>query len=218
MSLEYYFLKWRRAWAECTPWSNFLFPSGSAIWVSPALNTFAQNPEQNWATDVENAWWGDAATMLSSVGGQWYGFGEWVQVLQSTNGFGPSTIWAHEETGGQGYISASYYSIFVGIPNSGRLVRLIGYQGGAYGLSDATHADTEFAVSTLSGYSSYWISPIDRAICYISMASGNFVNYAFDFADGVRISNTSNWWLLAVTHGYQGTAQARARCMAYDQR
>jgi hypothetical protein len=205
------------AWAECTPWSNFARPSGSAIWVSPTLySTTAQSDAtgtSGWKTDSSQAWWGDAITAISGTYAMYQGFGEWIQITQSTSGFGPSTIWSHSEVAGNLYTQANAQSVFIGVPNSGRLVRLIGYQNGAYGLSDATHADTEFAASTQSGYSSFWLATTDSAICYLTMFSGAFNGYG----ESVRILKQSGRWLLSTTRG-GGTAQGRARCMAYDQR
>jgi hypothetical protein len=200
-----------QAWAECTQWSNFLFPSGSVIWVSPIIGSAAAS-SGNWATDIENAWWGDAVTMISGSLEKWSGFGEWMQVIQSTNGFSPSTFWTHEENHTDFFGQA--YSIFIGVPSSGRLVKVIGYQGGAYGPSDVTQPDTEAAVSTESGYSAYWLAPTDRSICYLSMVSGHFNG----LSENLHIWNNNNQWFLQATRGPNGTVQGRARCLAYDQR
>jgi hypothetical protein len=50
------------------------------------------------------------------------------------------------------------------------------------------------------------------------MVSGNFNGDYALFSEKARIVQVNNWWHLETWWGAHGTVQARARCMAYDQR
>jgi hypothetical protein len=191
----------------CTRYTNFLHDAGGVRWLGTGWGA------TEWGGGSPKMWWGDAASFLMGIQGEYAGGGEVAKVIQSTGATTPSVLdivgEAFDNNGAHGN------SYFVGIPGSGKLVRLYGYRDGSWVRGSVKSSATfEFNVSTTSGFSSYWLPPRDRAFCYLTRVGGEFDG------GGERLQITvegDNWFLRAQAAAGKHVAGA-VRCMAYDQR
>jgi len=195
----------------CVRHSAFVTDPGGVHWISSWLPVMGRVGYVQ--VDSRDMWWGSAASYVSEVGGEFAGGGEYIRINQSTSGTTPSKIELRtlaSELHGAGY------SYFAGVPQSGNLVRLYGYNtAGNLRRGDVNSAGTyEFDVGTTSGYSSYWLAQRSRAFCYFTRVSGKFTGGA----EQVKIEENEDYWFLSATHGASQAVYASARCMAYDQR
>jgi len=189
------------AWALCFRNDNFYGLANSVFWHGECR------------TQDRNCWWGDAATAIHGIYGFFEGGGEYVKVFQSSSATTPSTIVAYEGSEGQD-IAGRGRSLFYGVPSSGRLVRLMGYNtNGAHArgtmLSSGTFA---MSASTYSGYSTYWLTPIQSGFCYFSKFGGDLNG----MGEIGRISPVNGFWFLDTIAG-SGDVWTTARCMAWNQ-
>jgi hypothetical protein len=217
LSVDDTWFLWRQyadnhGWVTCTSMNNFVGNPGyerllgARSWVAGSTSYVAG--------DSANMWWGDAASFISRVGGHWEGGGEYVKIRQSANAYASSviTLQSRQSDGSE----ATGYSFFVGVPGEGRLVRLWGYNtAGAVTRGTVASSGTfEMVVGTTSGYSSYWLAPIDNGICYLTYFSGNFDGGA----EEVRIFKEAGRWVLHAKSNSNKYIRAAARCMDYNQR
>jgi hypothetical protein len=101
----------------------------------------------------------------------------------------------------------------VGVPGENKRVKLIGYRDGEYVRGTSASSGTfEYAVSTVSGYQSFWMSPRDRGICAITHVQGKFDQ----FTHYVDYSAKDTQWYGTIQSSH--AANAKFRCMAFDQR
>lgn len=62
----------------------------------------------------------------------------------------------------------------VGVPGSGSLVKLYGFQNGNWVRGNVNSSGTfKFAVGDPGGFSSYWLAPYDNALCYLTRFAGD---------------------------------------------
>ena len=188
------------AWALCFPRDNFRGPAGSVFWYG-----FCD-------TGQRTCWWGDAATAIQGLNGEFEGGGEYVKVFQSSNATASSTIVAYSGTGED--IHGQGLSVFYGVPGSGRLVKLMGYNAsGVSTRGQVTSSGTYLmSASTYSGFSSYWLAPTSSSFCYFTKLGGDF-NGGGEIG---RIAPVDGWWFLETING-SGDVWAQARCMAWNQ-
>lgn len=191
------------AWALCFPRSNFTGFANSEFWYTA---------DGDCQTGSRYCWWGDAATAIAGIHGEYNGGGEYVRVSQSTSATSSSSIVPYSSSGSGVYGYGR--SIFYGVPGSGRLVRLMGYNtSGASTRGTVLSSGTYLmSVSTYSGYDGYWLAPTDNAFCYFTKLGGEF-NGGGEIG---RISPSDGWWYLKSISG-SGDVWASARCMAWNQ-
>lgn len=195
-------------WALCFPKSNFSGPSGSIFMTSSDSDCW----EDDFAYTSKDCWWGDAATAVIGVSGDFNGGGEYTRIDQSTLATSPSRITAHA--------SASYgvtgygRSIFFGVGGK-QPVRLMGYDpsGNVVRGQFSSPGTFTMSASTYSGYSSYWLTPVENGACYFSKIGGEF-NGGGEIG---RITQVDGWWYEQAIAG-SGDVWVSARCMAWDQR
>lgn len=194
----------------CVKHSAFVPDAGGVHWVSGWLPVSAQT--DFIAHYDRDMWWGTAASFVNGIGGEFAGGGEYIRVTQSTDGYKPSVISAETQASELDGVGFSY---FVGVPKSGKLVKLYGYKNGAWVRGSALSSGTfEYPVSTQAGFSSYWLPPRDKAFCYITRVSGNFDGGG----EQLRITVNGGQWFLNVQSGGGKYVSGKVRCMAYDQR
>jgi hypothetical protein len=199
-----------RGSVTCVRHSSFLADAGGVHWLSPWVSVGVDT--DLWTLDDSNLWWGSAASFVSGISGEFAGGGEYVKVFQSTSATKPSILQGRTEAS---ELDGGGHSYFVGVPQSGKLVKLFGYRNGSWVRGTVSSAGTfEYNVGTTAGFSSYWLPPRDKAFCYITNVSGNFDG------GGERLQitvNGSQWFVKAQSVGGKFLAGS-VRCMAYDQR
>jgi hypothetical protein len=199
-----------RGSVTCVRHSSFVADAGGVHWLSHQFGVIVDT--DLWGLDTQDMWWGDAASFVSGIRGEFAGGGEHVKIFQSTSATKSSTIEGRtlaSELQGDG---SSY---FVGVPDSGRLVKLYGYRDGSWVRGNVSSAGTfEYNVGTTAGFSSYWLPPRDKAFCYITNVSGNFDG------GGERLQITVNGgqWFVSAQAAANKFVAGSVRCMAYDQR
>ena len=202
----------------CIKWTNFIRPPGGGTLFSTLLgDSFTVDP----GGDV-SLWFGDAASLIQSMEGEFESGQEKLLIEQNTNPSAASKL--KIRTDGSTFfeytfIEAYAQSLFVGNSNDHRLVKLIGYNtSGVRARGNVTTAGTfEMPVATDSGFSGYWLAPVsgtNSAFCYFTRLAGDFNGNG----ESAKITNVNGMWHLSVTAGGTGLARASARCMAYDQR
>jgi hypothetical protein len=194
----------------CVKHSAFVPDAGGVHWISGWFPV-SGDPDFIPHTD-RDMWWGTAASFVSGISGEFAGGGEYVQVTQSTDGYKPSVLSAESQSS---EIDGVGFSYFVGVPKSGKLVKLYGYKNGSWVRGNVLSSGTfEYPVSTQAGFSSYWLPPRDKAFCYLTRVSGNFDGGG----EQVRITVNGGQWFLNVQSGGGKYVSGKVRCMAYDQR
>ena len=73
---------------------------------------------------------------------------------------------------------------------------------------------SEFPVSTVTGFSSYWMSGVDQGVCSYTRIAGNFDGGG----ESLRIYKNGSQWFIKASAAAGKAIYGRARCMAYDQR
>lgn len=194
----------------CVRHSHFLAGDGGVHWLGGPFMVGVDT--DLWGLDDTNMWWGDAASFVSGIRGEFAGGGEHVRVFQSSSATVPSTLEARTEASelqGQGT------SYFVGVPQSGKRVKLYGYRDGGWIRGTVSTAGTfEYNVGTTAGFSSYWLPPRDKAFCYITNVSGNFDGGG----ERVQITVNGDQWFVKAQAAAGKFVTGSVRCMAYDQR
>jgi len=153
--------------ATCYSLSNFSAAEGGTKMIS---GFFEANVGGKGANTV-NAWWGDAATFLTGIGGYFAGSGEYARVSQSKTSNSPShlTIGSAQPQ----MHTADAHSLFVGQPGGAHTALFVGPNGVGtlsaageftynYNGSDSFHA-----VATKMADSS-------AAFCYLTQVTGNW--------------------------------------------
>lgn len=204
-------------WQICSKWSNFALPDSGTIKVSKWFDIGFRGTDESKSVATLP---GYAATVLASVGGELEGGGEAVGAHQidslTSNG------WLSAETHvGTGFPFPSSAEIYVGgyavvvTRPKPKLVRLIGFIDGAFQRGTIADAGTfSYNVSTSSGFSSYWLSPRSKGVCYLSKISGNLDGTG----EGIRIIQKESQWFIKTWAKAGRSAIGQARCLAYDQR
>jgi hypothetical protein len=202
----------------CIKWTNFIRPPGGGTLFSTLIGDyFTLDP----GGDV-SLWWGDAASLIQTMEGEFESAQEKLLIAQSTNPSAASKLQIRTDASTlfeDTYIASYAQSLFVGNSNDHRLVKLIGYNtSGVRVRGNVTTAGTfEMPVATDTGFSGYWLAPVsgtNSAFCYFTRLAGDFNGNG----ESAKITTVNGMWHLSVTAGGTGLARASARCMAYDQR
>jgi hypothetical protein len=207
---------WAGAW--CARWSNFSGLSNTVAWLSGEFSAHLDTcvPIGNQYNDVWG-WWGDAASVLTKIYGEFEGGGERVTQFQSHDPFAGSRLNVTTNPPACPWwtsISGGARSIFVGTPNSGKRVTLVGHNNNLWVRGDATSPGLfELSVSTQSGFSSSWLAPTDMALCYLTQVSGNFDGGA----EEVHIFVNGNNWFIRALAAPGKAIFGKARCMSWNQ-
>jgi hypothetical protein len=194
----------------CVRHSSFLPGTDGVRWLGGPFTSIVD--VDLWGREDSGMWWGDGMSFVSGIRGEFAGGGEHVKVFQSTSATSSSIIQANTQASELHGYGSSY---FVGVPSSGKLVKLYGYRNGSWVRGNVSSSGLyEYDVGTTAGYSSYWLPPRDKAFCFITRVSGNFDG------GGERLQITVNgdqWFVKAQAAGGKFVSGA-VRCMAYDQR
>jgi hypothetical protein len=201
----------------CTKWYNFVTGDERTPILTENVDVeFSAIDEAR----SEDTFPGDFATFVAGMAGEFEGGGEYVSAEQSGSLTENSRIKAQTLVGHylpwpqSAHIWGNAYAVgFAG--GTSKLVNLWGYANGAFKRGTINSAGTfTFDVSTLSGYSSYWMADTDRAVCYLSRISGNLDGGG----EGLRIVKNGSQWFLKSWAASGRSAMGSARCLAYDQR
>jgi hypothetical protein len=196
--------------AVCTEPGVFRAPPSSVEWLSDE----GWNGRRTDGTSTFSLWWGDAITFLTDVTGEFEGAGESVHISQSFNVATASVVSVRtqaETAFADTFIRGGARSFFLGNPANGWLVKLYGYNNGAWVRGNVTNAGTwQFTVGESGGFSSYWLAPYDSAVCFLTRVSGDLNTSS----DKVAVTTKNSNFYLAAT----AKAIGAARCLAYDQR
>jgi len=203
--------------AICTNWNNFVVPSGGVKWISDGgwAEVYANADASAQAT----AWLGDAVTFLRGVKGEMQSNTEYVQIDQATSIGTNSILRVHSDEGDFfdfTFLDGYSQSVFVGVPQR-NLARLIGFNSTTGTFVRGTVASTgtfEFPVSTVSGFSAYWLAGVNQGICSFTRMAGNFDGGG----ERVRIFQNGGQWFVQASAAAGKGIYAKVRCMAYDQR
>jgi hypothetical protein len=195
------------ATAYCFAKSAFL-ANGSARWVSPE---FVVNDKTSGCNgNSVQTWWGDAATMLSGVSGEFRGGGERAYINQSPTAFTGSAVFAEAC---QDYLQARAYSFFAGQPQSGQVAK---FWEGEYNV----HFNANEQVDNLAR--EVKMAPFGDEMCYLTHVSGQFDGGAERVFIYHKPSGGVEHWFLRVETGWgnNGTkfVNGKARCYKRDQR
>jgi len=203
--------------AICSNWDNFVVPSGGVKWISEG--GWAEAAGNANATAEAGGWQGDAVTFLRGVKGEMQSNTEYVQINQATTIAGSSVLRVHEEEGDfldWTFLQGFSHSVFVGVPQR-NLARLIGFNSSTGTFVRGTVNSTgtfEFPVSTVSGFSSYWLAGVNQGVCSFTRMAGNFDGGG----ERVRIFQNGGQWFVQASAAAGKGIYAKVRCMAYDQR
>jgi hypothetical protein len=201
----------------CTNWNNFLVPSGGSISYSRGASAEVSGYANGTATAT--SWAGDAITFVRGVNGEMQTNTEYVQANQATTISGTSQLEVRSEEGGfLNYTILRGYShaIRVGIPGR-HLAYMIGYNTSSSSFVRGTVNSSslmEFPVSTVSGFSGYWLAGVDQGVCGFTRIAGNFDGGG----EWVRIYQNGGQWFIKASAAAGKAVYGKARCLAYDQR
>jgi hypothetical protein len=191
--------------ATCFAKSAFL-ATGPYKEVSPPF--VAIDKKSDCPGNYQETWWGDAATYLSGVKGDFGGGGERARVNQSSGAFTNSAVWAESC---RGSLEARAYAFFAGSPGSGIIAKFL---GGEYALtqhpSDAESQEIKMA-------------PAGDAMCYLTKIEGLFDGGGEVVRIYPKAVGGVEYWHLYVHSGKSGGGDrkwisAKARCYKRDQR
>ena len=201
--------------AACTNWNNFRVASGGFHMVSTGVQ--AKSATVGIGEDTTNEWQGDAMLWLRGIAGVYESDDEFAKTVQSTSIAGVNKLYVHDSTTSAVSTKGFSHAIFAGVPQV-QLVKTINYstsiQNWVRGNVSSGGDVREFPISTVSGFSSHWLSPVHDGFCGYTRLSGRF--------DGAEerarlYINGNNWYMRVWGHAGKPVI-ARARCMAYDQR
>jgi hypothetical protein len=187
--------------ATCVKWSALKTPtlsaSNSVKWLSQDFSstaTFTGNPE-DCVTPTTQTWWGDAATILSGIGGDLAGING-AFILQNSSAFTPSSLMSVWCGGNPTAIQGNAYSMFMGQPHVGDLPQFWGPRGRRVSFATAgQYVANSQSTSVLN------LAPINQAFCYLSGIWGDFDTSS----DSVKLSQ-----------GYNNAGQMVWKLRAYD--
>lgn len=196
--------------AYCYNKSAFL-ANGTARWSSGTSFTW-NGAGSGCAQRQLDLWWGDAASIVQGMIGNFRGGGEWVSIYQSPYGFTPSSVTSQ---GCSGWVGGYAGSLFVGTPSSGVPAK---FWGGEF------HVSTEgLIVPTREGEVA--MAPTNEAMCYLTRVAGRFDGGGEYIAVYPKrdASGIERWHLITRAGAKTGSNQikplyASARCLRRDQR
>ena len=192
--------------AACVLKSNFFNNSSNPISkVFDTKYSFAENG---------NAWyyeeWGNAAAMLTGIGGPFRGLGDRAWVWQETEKARNVTDIGSD---GPGYITG-YSTAFWFNESSGpqKPIKFIGPGG----TGTAAQAGEYFIGQDTVGYQVVAMADASQAFCYLTGVNGELSSYADQVQ--IYVNPATQRYQLLVTKSNSDAIHAYARCMAYDQR
>lgn len=206
--------------ATCFRVSSFNTPQGNARWISPEMTVSWQvgGACENRTT---TSWWGDAATFLSGISGDFAGDGEYARVDQSENGFAPSVVSSNACQEGDVY-TVQAHAFFAGKPHTGHLPNYIGPdiatgRGEKIGTASNIGEYVTGAIGDTGPGPDTVMAPITSAMCYLTgvqgklRGDGEYVEIVPKTVHGVQR------WVLHSSSGQVSLLAARARCYARSQ-
>lgn len=191
--------------AACVP--KYKFFNNSANPISKVFDTKYSFAENGTAWYYEE--WGNAAAMLSGIGGPFRSLNDRAWVWQEPNGVRNHVDIASD---GPGYITG-YSTAFWFNESSGpqKGIKFIGPGG----TGSAALAGEYFVGQDTVGTQSVSMALASEAMCYLTGINGEFSTYA----DRVEIKlSATNRYVLEVSKNNGDAIHAYARCMAFDQR
>jgi hypothetical protein len=192
--------------AACVP--KYKFFNNSANPISKVLATkysFAEN-SSTWYYEE----WGNAAAMLTGIGGPFRGLGDRAWVWQEPNQTRNQVDIASDGAGYiTGYSTAFWFNESSG-PQKG--IKFIGPGG----TGSAAVAGEYFVARDTVGTTSVSMAQAGEAMCYLTGINGEFSTYS-DRVE-IKLHPTTNRYVLEVSKSNGDAIHAYARCMAFDQR
>jgi hypothetical protein len=190
--------------ATCWPKSCFLAAGGDR-WNSGEFAARDSKPTTVYASAT--AWWGDAVTFVTGVGGAWTTINDFVRADNVADPTSPNTLIVQGD--GSAPLWGSAHSFYAGDSSSPAPAR--------FWPSGDPSAPYVFSASSLDG-GDVVMAPTSRAMCVFTALGGQmFSGYgsASIFA-GYDANGNAAWILRAVSSDQ--TISAEARCFLYDQR
>jgi len=193
--------------AYCFRKDKFL-SSGTARWNSERFATNAKSGA-SCVTSSTEAWWGDAATYLSGMTGNFAGGGESIRIDQSSAGFTPSLLVAKSC---QPFLGGYAQAFFSGTPHTGTVAQFWGPSG-----KGAASVAGEYTVSATSlnpsKVSSIRMAPVSEAMCYFTRIGGKFRGGG-EYVEIVPETNRQGLtvWVLRAQSLQSDGVSAGARC------
>ena len=184
-------------WAKaiCVDWSALtLMPNSPTVapvrWLSDEFQTSTE-----CFAEYRDAWWGDAVTFLTWVGGNFAATG-WASITQSSHGNTTSRVSATSSCGDNTRVYARGRSMFFGQPHAQDMPQFRGPNGqGPYDFA-GNYSVASTAQDTLN------MAPVDTAFCYLQGVWGTY-NHPGDAAWISRETNQAGKmvWKLRVQEG-----------------
>lgn len=197
--------------ARCFRRSQFTSPYGTANWLSNPVVNYTFGTDAFCGAASSNAWWGDAATYLASVGGDMEGQGESATVRQSTSGWTSSQVAGH--TCATGWLTDAAYSFFVGRPSSGIPATFLS----RYDTHGTAGTIAETTSAAADGSDTQLMARTDLAMCYLTEVKGKFRGGA-ERVEIIPLFTGGLWrWALRTNSGQDDGVSAKARCYARHQ-
>ncbi|GAB3901016.1 hypothetical protein ACFQ1S_09335 [Kibdelosporangium lantanae] len=204
--------------ARCFRQSSFTSIHGSTHWVSAD-----QGVTVTTASSCYNGgaplWWGDAATIMTGIRGNFAGAGESAGVTQSVDGRRSSDI----HTGGcqdDSLWQVWGYSFFVGRPHAGDLATFLPHSSDRYAKNPGTAATVPESMSTAANGNGVTrlMARADWAMCYLTEVRGK-LRGADDYVEIVPedVSDDTTDWVLRTHSATTDGISAKARCYARNQ-
>jgi hypothetical protein len=192
--------------AACVPKNKFF--NNSANPISKVFDT------KFWFVENGSTWypeeWGNAAAMLTGIGGPFRGLGDRAWVWQEPNN---TPNWVDIASDGAGYITG-YSTVFWFNESAGpqKGIKFIGPGG----TGSAALAGEYFVGQGAIGSQSVSMAKASESLCYLTGVNGDLSSHA-DRVE-IKVHPTTNRYVLEVNNSNGGALHAYARCMAFDQR
>ena len=182
---------------------------GADYWNSEQFQV--SSPERKCNAKGQETWWGDAATYLAGVSGEFEGGGESIDVNQSSEGFVPSVL-SVQSCRKTRQMKGTAYAFFVGKAHAGHSGRFWGPNG----VGSANFAGEYQVVS--KGNATVEMAPVEQAMCYFTQIRGGFFGSG-EFAKIEPAKNNKGQyvWMLSSQAKNGGGVYAKARCFRRDQ-
>jgi hypothetical protein len=192
--------------AACVP--KYKFFNNSQNPISKVFDTkysFAENGS-TWYYEE----WGNAAAMLTGIGGPFRGLGDRAWVWQEPNNV---RNWVDIASDGAGYI-IGYSTVFWFNESAGpqKGIKFIGPGG----TGSAAQAGEYFVGQGTAGSQSVSMGKASESFCYLTGVNGALSSYS-DRVE-IKVHPTTNRYVLEVGNNNADPLHAYARCMAFDQR
>jgi hypothetical protein len=176
----------------------------------------------NWACN--SLFLGDAFSFINGIAGEMQGIdldgpnvGESVDIVQPNSALRSGTIRVRTHNG---VLIGASHSLFVGDPANQRMVKLRGLnEVGREATGNITTPGTfTFSASATGSFQEVEMTRSDLSFCAFTFLSGDINGRTrITISERFKAVGQPNVWVLSVT-APDGSAKARARCMAYDQR